>query len=149
GALAGAASGALFGYLDNANFYSSGWGGTMEKAGLEGFAGGALSDVEGGSFRNGFIGAFAGAVGEGVVGEIPGEDEGAIFERTAVTSALAGTASELTGGSFANGAETAAFLRLFGEAANYFEHNVGGKATLAPGKNSDNPYYKRNPETGQ
>jgi hypothetical protein len=113
GALAGAASGAAFGYLGGLNYS----GGMFEKAAVEGFAGGALSDVEGGSFKDGFVGAFVGSVSEGLTRRIPGNDDLANTEKVAAAAALGGTASELTGGSFANGAISAAFQHLFNSVA--------------------------------
>jgi hypothetical protein len=113
GALAGAASGAAFGYLGGLNYS----GGMFEKAAVEGFAGGALSDVEGGSFKDGFVGAFVGSVSEGLTRRIPGNDDLANTEKVAAAAALGGTASELTGGSFANGAISAAFQHLFNDVA--------------------------------
>lgn len=50
---------------------------------------------------------------------------------------------------FANGAQTAAFLQMFRSAADYFQNEVGGRATLSPGENRTDPFYKPDLETGQ
>ena len=49
------------------------------------------------------------------VGQIDGKGFGATVKRTAVSAAIGGTASKLSGGSFANGAQTGAFQQLFNE----------------------------------
>ena len=51
------------------------------------------------------------------VGQIEDEGFGSIIARTAVSAAIGGTASTLSGGSFANGAQTGAFQQLFNETA--------------------------------
>lgn len=55
----------------------------------------------------------------------------------------------LCGGKFANGATTAAFLQSTAEAADYFEKNVGGRATLRPGENRESTDFAVDPKTGQ
>ncbi|MGH9436353.1 MAG: hypothetical protein ACRD22_00300, partial [Terriglobia bacterium] len=66
------------------------------------------------SFESGFLGAFAAAE---IGGEVaPGSRSGeAIAARTALAAVVGGTVSELAGGSFANGAISAAFQALFNE----------------------------------
>ncbi|MGH9438788.1 MAG: hypothetical protein ACRD22_13075, partial [Terriglobia bacterium] len=67
------------------------------------------------SFESGFLGAFAAAE---IGGEVaPGSRSGeAIAARTALSAVVGGTVSELAGGSFANGAISAAFQELFNHA---------------------------------
>ncbi len=50
-----------------------------------------------------------------------------------MASVVGGTAAELGGGKFANGARTAAFLSLFSSAADYYRSKVGYDADILPG----------------
>ncbi|WP_416396165.1 RHS repeat-associated core domain-containing protein [Allohahella sp. A8] len=76
--------------------------------------GGAISVAGGGDFRSG---AMAGGIGKigGLASNtvISGESVAAVAGRTAIAAIFGGTASKLSGGSFANGAVTAAIQHLF------------------------------------
>jgi len=124
--LSGAAMGAAMGYFGGLNYS----GGALEKGAVEGVVGGAISEADGGSFRAGFTGAFvSAAISSPLEGDISGESAGAVAERTVIAAVAGGTVSEIDGGSFANGAWSAAFQQLFNEA----EHAVTVKV-LAKGK---------------
>ena len=91
--------------------------GTAMHAAAHGVSGGAMSAANGGSFKDGFIG---GAIGFGVGlpfggagGMIQGSGPGAIAARTAIAAIGGGVGSKLAGGSFADGAYSAAFNHLF------------------------------------
>src|SRR5205814_2430656 len=71
------------------------------------------------SFRDGFLAGFASEAASPAIGAIPGDSQFAIAERTVASAAVGGTAAELGGGKFANGAVTAAFLRLYNEERQY------------------------------
>jgi RHS repeat-associated protein len=87
------------------------------KGAIHGVVGGALSLAQGGEFMEGFVansvGAFAGVMSEGVFG--PPQTGGAqgYIGRVSSAAIAGGTASELTGGKFANGAVTAAFAQMW------------------------------------
>ncbi|MGH2507972.1 MAG: hypothetical protein ACRDHZ_11300, partial [Ktedonobacteraceae bacterium] len=146
--LMGAVSGAAFAAIGGA-----GIGNVFEKAALDGFAGGVLSEANGGRFSAGFIGGFVGGAASGEINaHIMSGDEsaGAIAARTAAAAAAGGSASEISGGSFANGAYAAAFAQLFGDiaqreqansqnddAAPLSGDNEQGGATDNPGKGYD------------
>jgi RHS repeat-associated protein len=91
--------------------------GTLVHAAAHGVSGGAMTAANGGSFKDGFIG---GAIGFGVGlpfggagGMIQGTDLGSIAARTTIAAIGGGVASRLSGGSFADGAYSAAFFHLF------------------------------------
>jgi len=94
--------------------------GAFEQVATHGVVGGALEVAQGGEFHTGFV---TGAIGKASslatesteLGSIPG-GEGK-FIRTAIAATAGGTASELTGGKFANGAITAAFAHLYNQEA--------------------------------
>ncbi len=70
--------------------------------------------IAGAKFRDGFLGAFASSVIAGPLkGLVKGTKAAAIMARTAIAAVVGGTVSKLTGGKFANGAVTAAFVHLF------------------------------------
>ncbi len=89
------------------------------KTSVHGVVGGALSLAQGGSFIDGFVsnvvGAAAGLAAASDSAFGPGGTGGAtgFIGRTAVAAIAGGTASELTGGKFANGALTAAFAQMW------------------------------------
>lgn len=86
------------------------------RATAHGALGGAVEEARGGQFRHGFYAGFVGSaagsiVASGPLGKIGGP--GGIALRTAIVAVAGGTAAELGGGKFANGALTAAFQHLF------------------------------------
>lgn len=93
----------------------------VDKAIAHGVAQGIVSELGGRSFEGGFFGGFAGHMAS----FLPMEDLG-VAGRTAVAAVIGGTAAELGGGKFANGAASAAFVHLFN-----FE---GSSALRPPGK---------------
>jgi len=92
------------------------WQNELARATAHGTLGGAVEEAQGGEFRHGFYAGFAGSevgsvVGSGPLGKIGGP--AGIALRTAIAAVAGGTAAELGGGKFANGALTAAFQHLF------------------------------------
>jgi hypothetical protein len=91
--------------------------------GLHGVVGGALSMMQGGTFINGFasgaIGQVAGTLSQSAFGPAGAGGRQGLLGRTAVAAIAGGTASELTGGKFANGAVTGAFGQLWNEEQNH------------------------------
>lgn len=86
------------------------------RAVAHGALGGAVEEARGGQFRHGFYAGFVGSAAgsianSGPLGKIGGP--GGIALRTAIVAVAGGTAAELGGGKFANGALTAAFQHLF------------------------------------
>jgi RHS repeat-associated protein len=89
--------------------------------------GGGVSEVQGGDFGSG---AFAAALSAGLAPAIDRIGNGStdieyIAARVSVSAALGGTAAEVAGGKFANGAVTAAFMRLYNE-----EHTIRERERL-------------------
>jgi hypothetical protein len=102
-----------------------------------GIVGGATNVAMGGKFGDGFISAAAGAATAVSGLTSPGTQIGqslGLVGRTAIASAVGGTASVIGGGKFANGAWTAAFQHLVNaeamskdEAIRYMENSTGEK----------------------
>ena len=107
--------------------------------------GGITTSLQGGKFGHGFLSAGIGAA----VGGIPalqGVSPGRIAARTVVSAVSAGTVSEITGGKFANGAMTAAFMSLVSSAAQRTEDDVvvtGRKGGDSPPKSPKDPRVVR------
>ena len=90
----------------------------FKRAFAHGAVGGAVEEASGGEFRHGFYSSFAGSVAGSIAPSLgmgtPGDgDFGKTTLRTAFAAVVGGTTSELGGGKFANGAQTAAFQHLF------------------------------------
>jgi hypothetical protein len=98
---------------------AAGWH-TLQSAG-HGVVGGGLSELTGGNFKDGFIGAAAGAMLSPVsgyankqlgLGTAGGGTGWQLLGRTATSAAVGGTVTAISGGKFGNGAATAAFMHL-------------------------------------
>ena len=116
----GAVDGAAMGFLGGLS-YAPGAGGVVEKGLLEGAVGGVTTEAAGGSFVGGFAGAFSGAVME------PGLSYGSLGQdvlSATIASVVGGGVSLLSGGSFANGAWSAAFQQMFNDLAHIIEKQV-------------------------
>ncbi|OJA03541.1 RHS repeat domain-containing protein, partial [Bathymodiolus thermophilus thioautotrophic gill symbiont] len=85
--------------------------GATNKAIAHGLAQGAISQISGGSFQDGFTGGFIGSVAGSSMGE--GGDWSDIAGRTAIAATAGGAVAVLGGGKFSNGARSAAFVHLF------------------------------------
>ncbi len=115
GALAGAVSAGMFSQLH-------GMEPGIGKIAAHGVAGGLMSEMQGGSFKSGFLAA----------GFTQGASELGLFDNLGSRSANAigaaivgGTASVIGGGKFANGAMTGAFSRLFNDLN---DNQIAGRA---------------------
>jgi RHS repeat-associated protein len=118
GAVIGGISGGIAHYLGGLNptgeFLTLGHAGQTAGHAL---VGGALSEIQGGDFGSGALaaGLSAGlAPGVNLIGGGSPEIE-YVAARVTVSAVIGGTAAEISGGKFANGAVTAAFLRLYNE----------------------------------
>jgi len=102
--------------LVEAVFKRANSGNAVAKIAAHAAAGGTLTELQGGKFGHGFVAAGFTQALSPAVGQI-GDDDGfgATLARTAVSAAIGGTASTLSGGSFANGAKTGAFQQLFND----------------------------------
>ncbi len=78
---------------------------------------GASNELEGSSFRDGFLGAFLSALASPYIDGLGGANFEGEALRVGASAAVGGTAAELSGGKFANGAVSAAFLRLYNDEA--------------------------------
>ena len=86
----------------------------------------------GASPESAFISAGASSLGEYGDDLIPSSNEVNVALRTVVAGAIGGTASELTGGSFVNGAVSAAFSHLFNDEYAMFRSNSTGTWSSDP-----------------
>ena len=131
GAISGAVGAMIGGGLHELGVAAKGFGGKAIHAVAHGVAGGGMSEANGGSFKDGFIGSLIGAGVNTVAGGLFGDFDlynpdssaygsiGYIAARTAIAAAAGGGASVLAGGKFADGAYSAAFFHLFnGERTN-------------------------------
>jgi len=118
--LKGAVVGGIQGAISSAVLHPMqpgvGEGFSMQSAthiGAHGVVGGTANAVMGGKFQDGFISAAVGAAAGnmGLYGSTGGGNLG-IVRRTITAGIVGGTASELGGGKFANGAYTSAFQHL-------------------------------------
>ena len=88
------------------------------KAIAHGLSQGAISQVSGGNFKEGFLGgAFSLYTGDAWLNT----SSGGVFIDTMISSVSGGIAAELGGGKFANGAMTAAFVSLYNHGSSAYE----------------------------
>ena len=127
GTLKGAFRGAIFGGISGGFAYGIGDGAIGEWIGktfgdyaavakdvAHGLVQGTVSELAGGDFKSGFIGAFIGhAAGRYAKAYFPGRSFSAMFKRTMSAAVAGGVGSTLGGGKFKNGAVSAAFAHLF------------------------------------
>ena len=113
------------------------WSGTAVHLAAHGLAGGAMSEANGGSFRDGFIGGLVSAGVSGITTKYFGDTAlfnpenkavWAVAGRTAIAGITGGIASLATGGKFADGAYSAAFFHLFNNEVNgrFSDKSVNG-----------------------
>ncbi len=105
----------------------------LVKGAVHGAVGGAMAVLQGGQFLAGFAANAIGGVG-GVFSSALSQNN--IIADTMMIAAAGGTAAELTGGKFANGAVTAAFAYLYNQAAHngrdpYDRHELGRREAMA------------------
>ncbi|WP_420933663.1 hypothetical protein ACOJR9_14645 [Alteromonas sp. A081] len=106
GALVGAFSGALF-YGAGELIANNGIQNILGKGLIRGMAGGISSVLSGGKFGHGFAAAGVSSMAGGKI-DSAFKDTGA---RVVAAAVVGGTVSQVTGGKFANGAITAAFMK--------------------------------------
>lgn len=108
---------AFMGALSAGAFYGVGtltstWSSEVAKVAAHGVTGGIMSELTGGSFKEGFLGsAFAKGFSGPIENYLPDTRPARVF----AAAVVGGTASKLGGGSFSNGAMTGAFSRLFND----------------------------------
>lgn len=100
--------------------HAGNWSGFISKSEdilIHGSLGGGLSTMSGGNFQDGFISGAVTEAASGWINQIEKDSmyEKAIMKRGIAAGIVGGTASTLSGGNFINGAETAAFCRMFSE----------------------------------
>ena len=95
--------------------------------------GGIGSELSGGSFRDGIIGAAASAALRPLIGKIDAGNTGVSVPRIVAAAIIGGTASKLGGGKFANGAASAAFSQLATEWHAAEQQRSGGLRLMAAG----------------
>jgi RHS repeat-associated protein len=123
----GTTRGALIGAVSGAVAFGIGEAGSLgmfDKAMAQGLSQGAIGHAGGGRFGDGFLGAFVGSYGAPVAGTF----ESPAMQTIAVAT-VGGSASKLGGGSFTNGATSAAFAYAFGQMARNGSQGGGSAAS--------------------
>ncbi len=137
GAVTGAAFGGMAGYANTAN-----WGLAKTVAG-QALVGGTTARIQGGSFQSGMLSAGFLAWAAPQIERVKLASEFlSRVGRTMAAAVVGGTASELGGGKFENGAKTFGFLRTLTEAADYYQTSVGRPANPMPGENRAESTYE-------
>ncbi|MDC0601888.1 hypothetical protein OAP14_02535 [Aliiglaciecola sp.] len=132
--------GSHFDGLDGVNGGTYNFGGNMLTGGevaqqiaAHAVVGGISSDLQGGKFGHGF---FSAGVTKGIGGAfLPGGDNlttGEIAQGTVVSAIIGGTASKISGGKFANGAQTGAFQFLFNQAGRALAERRARRGPIGP-----------------
>ncbi len=116
GAVGGAVAGGIGSQFGDASFLTAksaeAFGRAGVKALLHGVSRAAISKAQGNKWDTGFWSGFASA-GFGPGTKLGGKGYEGFSLRTAIASFVGGTVSKLTGGKFANGAVTGAFVQMF------------------------------------
>ena len=95
------------------------FGNEFGRAVTHGLSQGGLHDIAGGSYEDGFLGGFFGSVGSSITNSPGfGNTFNTRSSRLFAAVAIGGTASELGGGKFGNGALSAAFVEMFNHETN-------------------------------
>ncbi|MBK8455198.1 MAG: RHS repeat-associated core domain-containing protein [Thiofilum sp.] len=120
GAFYGGLSAGIAGFIGHSGVFK-----TIYSQGLaHGVAQGVISNLRGGSFKSGFVGGIIGKASGVATSGMGGTSGMAITLRTVTAAVFGGLASEATGGSFADGALSAALTHLFNEeGAQWWEDN--------------------------
>jgi hypothetical protein len=93
------------------------------KAIAHGLSQGAISQISGGNFKEGFLGgAFSSYAGDSW---LDASSSNNVITDTMISSVIGGVSAELGGGKFANGARSAAFVSLYNHKAGH-RHRHGG-----------------------
>ncbi|WP_072682471.1 FG-GAP-like repeat-containing protein [Arcobacter sp. LA11] len=113
GVLGGGIAGAIGDYFGHSSSLLNGGGvNAVKKAIAHGISRAGINKLQGGKWNAGFWSGFtASAFSPGTT--LGGEDSGGFILRTTIAGVIGGTASELSGGKFANGAVSAAFVHMF------------------------------------
>ncbi|TMO54658.1 RHS repeat-associated core domain-containing protein [Pseudoalteromonas phenolica] len=115
--------------------------------GAHALAGGVISDLQGGNFGHGFFSAGFSKFAMGNAGfNYDDVSAGAIAGRTIIAAVIGGTASVISGGKFANGAQTAAMAQLFNQEASNFRKRFKFSFT---GDQSPDSYVNNNYREGK
>ena len=100
---------------------------------------GAIAHWQGGTFRSGFASGFAASFfSPGTT--MGGDGAGGFTLRTTIAGITGGTASEIGGGKFSNGAVTGAFVHMFNDEMTQDEISLHNKKVLAREKAFSNAY---------
>jgi hypothetical protein len=107
------------------------------KAIAHGLSQGAISQISGGNFKEGFLGgAFSSYAGDSW---LDASSSNNVITDTMISSVIGGVSAELGGGKFANGARSAAFVSLYNHGSSAYE----GDDYSYP--NSDGSHYHEVP----
>ncbi len=122
---AGALTAGIGSQFGNPNFLTSGETlQALQKALAHGFVQGAFQEALGGEFTDGFLGGFAGSLFSPLADAVD-RATNSPWLGVLTAAVLGGTAAEIGGGNFANGAASAAFVRLFNDAMHSAPNRLG------------------------
>ena len=100
------------------------YGAQFLKAASHGLSRAAISMVQGGTFKSGFASGFASSFFSPGT-ELGGDNAGGFTLRTTIAGVVGGTASEIGGGKFSNGAVSGAFVHMFNAERILKEYTLG------------------------
>ncbi len=113
GAIGGAVAGGIGGtYGHESSFLNGGGSAAVKKSILHGISRAAINKAQGGRWSSGFWSGFL-TSGFSPGTTMGGSGSGGFALRTAISGVIGGTASEISGGKFANGAVSGAFVHMF------------------------------------
>jgi len=159
GALGGAVAGGIGGYFGHGEeaFWLNRSRNELIRSAAHGLSRGIIAQMQGGNFRAGFWSGFAAsAFSPGTT--MGGTGVGGFAARTTIAATVGGTASELGGGKFANGAVSGAFVHMFNHEAEAFQEKMkemfgytqdpnAAALESSLGQNAENWYRKDAPIT--
>jgi len=138
---AGSAGDGLYNF--GGNYLTSGQ--VAQQISAHAIVGGVVADLRGGKFGHGF---FSAGLTKGIGGALlPGGSDLSseeIVKGTVVSAVVGGTASKISGGKFANGAQTGAFQYLFNQGGKYLKkkHAISAAKRLVEAQFKNAEYNK-------
>lgn len=117
GAFWGGVGAGVAGFVGHGGAFGYAWGesspfGTLRWL-AHGVSQGLVGQLRGGSFRSGFVGSVAGGLSP--AGDMLAHGVGSVVSRTVIAAVFGGLAAEASGGSFSDGALSAAMVHLYND----------------------------------
>ena len=117
GALWGGVGAGVAGFVGHGGAFGYAWGNASPFGNMRllahGVSQGLITQLRGGNFRSGMVGAVAGGLSP--AGDMLAQGVGNIVSRSVVAAVFGGLAAQASGGSFADGALSAAMVHLFND----------------------------------